>query len=248
MHSLHHVLWTGGFDSTFRVCQLLIEQEHEVQPIYATHMGFQEDLIFDSYDCPNDIQKPAMPHEMQALAKIRTTLGHDFPGALSRLRPICFIPSRRANDDWVEGKKILGPGINRGRQYNLLRLVALQYQHPIELCIERSPPGHNSVGDALMPWVERDGDIYRLREDLPDQLLDLDSTQCLANFQHFRFPLLHVSRQDMMQMARTASYNHILEQTWSCRDQRPNRKPCGICFCCQGRRRDKVFWPNPLGV
>ena len=30
-----HVFWTGGFDSTFRICQLLIDEKRKVQPIYV---------------------------------------------------------------------------------------------------------------------------------------------------------------------------------------------------------------------
>lgn len=248
MNQTHYVLWTGGFDSTFRVCQLLIDQQREVQPLYATHMGFQDELIFTTYDRPNHIQKPAMPHEIQAIEQIRGTLERDFPEAFSRLRPIRFIPSRRTEDDWVDAKKIKGPGINDGRQYDLLRLVALQCDQPIELCIEKSQDGHNKVGDSLMPWVEAIDGVYRLRADLPNAQLDPGSTAGLANFRGFRFPMLYTSRQDMMEIARQGGYQQILRNTWTCRDFRPNRKPCGECFCCMGRRRDEVFWPNPLGV
>lgn len=249
MKPIHHVLWTGGFDSTFRICQLLIEQQCEVQPIYVTHMGFQEQLIFRSYDSPNHIQKPAMPHEMQAIANIKALLRQDFPAAAKRLRPIRFLCSRHEPDAWNEAQKVKGPGINNGRQYSLLQLVAKQYKHPIELSIERSPPGHNQVGDTLMPWVvEDENGVYRLQDELPEEKLTANSTESLKNFLSFRFPVLRISRYEMMEKARIAHYQHLLERTWSCREFRQDRKPCGECFCCRGRIRDDVFWSDPLNT
>ena len=242
------ILWTGGFDSTFRICQLLIDEQRDVQPVYGVQMGFQDDVIVDLYDEPNHIQKPAMPHEMQAIENIRLSLERDFPAARARLRPIRFVPSRTHSEDWTEDTKIRGPGINKGRQYDLLRMVAERYGRPIELCIERSLPGHNQVGDSLMPWVEEVDGVWRLREDLPAALLDPADTAGLVNFARFRFPVLHTTRAEMMEIAGRGSYQHILRQTWSCREYRPSRRPCGECFCCLGRQRDGVFWDDPLGV
>ena len=31
-----YVFWTGGYDSTFRICQLLVRYKTAVQPVYIT--------------------------------------------------------------------------------------------------------------------------------------------------------------------------------------------------------------------
>ena len=31
-----YVFWTGGYDSTFRICQLLIKEKVAVQPVYIS--------------------------------------------------------------------------------------------------------------------------------------------------------------------------------------------------------------------
>ena len=31
---VHYVFWTGGYDSTFRLCEMLVNEQKVVQPIY----------------------------------------------------------------------------------------------------------------------------------------------------------------------------------------------------------------------
>ena len=40
---IHYMFWTGGYDSTFRLCELLIDQKKTVQPLYVS-------LVLDN-DC-----------------------------------------------------------------------------------------------------------------------------------------------------------------------------------------------------
>jgi len=245
--NIRHILWTGGWDSTFRVCQVLFSNKF-VQPIYATHMGWQNEIIKSTFDKPNHIQKPAMLHEIQELENIRNSLSSKFPELYSRLLPIRFIPCRENDSDWKEEEKPLGPGINQGRQYSLLRLISDKVDKPIELCIEKSPDGYNTVGDSLIPYAEKYEDVYRLKKDLPSELFDKNSINSLYNLQKFMFPLLHVTRKEMLEIATKNGYADILKKTWSCREYRPNNKPCGECFCCKGRIRDGLWEPDPLNI
>ena len=33
---IHYLYWTGGYDSTYRLCEMLIVEKKKVQPIYVT--------------------------------------------------------------------------------------------------------------------------------------------------------------------------------------------------------------------
>ena len=64
------LLWTGGWDSTFRLLTLLLREQHEVQPYY----------ILDSLH-----YRPAVPAEREAMRLIRQALLKRWPEAAVRL-------------------------------------------------------------------------------------------------------------------------------------------------------------------
>ncbi|MCV2490722.1 hypothetical protein OF117_15285 [Geodermatophilus sp. YIM 151500] len=96
------LLWTGGWDSTFRLLQLLLVERRAVQPIYVVDPG-----------------RRSTRHELRAMAAIRA-------GALPRLAgPTLLAPSRvvLAGDyppspaDVALGQAIRGRGVKLGDQY-----------------------------------------------------------------------------------------------------------------------------------
>lgn len=233
-----HLFWTGGWDSTFRICQLAITLKKRVQPIYVNAMREAGG------------QRLCMTHELQAMEYIRADLRRDFPGASRRISPLIMISQSElygdVDSDDPPPEKIKGPGLGEGWQYSMLGSIAARWDHPIELSIEKSDDGHNPVGDSLIPNVEPDGHCYRLRDDLPSALFDPDNPECICNFRNLRFPLLLTTRPEMREIARASGYLHILEESWSCTQYRPDNTQCGECFCCRGRRRDGVWKERPF--
>lgn len=233
-----HIFWTGGWDSTFRVCQLIIEIGARVQPIYVHSLR------------ESGGQRLCVTHEIQAIEYMQADLRHDFPSAAARLEPLILISQAEIyglpNSDDPPPFKTRGPGLSDGWQYSVLGAIAARWNQSIELSIERSSDGHNLVGDSLIPHVVPTGNSYQLRDDLPQVLFQPNHLGSLYNFRHLLFPLLFTSRSEMCEIARNAGYLHILEESWSCTRYRPDNTQCGECFCCRGRIRDGVWKANPF--
>ena len=70
MAAMTPLLWTGGWDSTYRLLSLLLGEERAVQPYY----------ILD-----NPRSRPAVPAEREAMRRIRQRLLYRHPEAAVRL-------------------------------------------------------------------------------------------------------------------------------------------------------------------
>ena len=93
MNNITHLLWTGGWDSTFRLLQLLFEKKVKVQPHY---------IIADGQTASEEIV---------TMNKIRQHLYHKYPKTRELLRPIIFFDKRRIDhcdeihNAYIETKK-----------------------------------------------------------------------------------------------------------------------------------------------
>ena len=68
-----HLLWSGGWDSTFRLLYTLLVRGEAVQPHYIIN-----------------IRRPTLHREIQAQVRIRKLLQKEHPKAASRLYPVRY--------------------------------------------------------------------------------------------------------------------------------------------------------------
>lgn len=78
----HDILWTGGWDSTFRLLQLLLIEQEEVQPHY---------IIFPS--------RNSTSIEIERMKKIRAVLQRDYPSESNLLLPTKFCNKNEIEPD-----------------------------------------------------------------------------------------------------------------------------------------------------
>lgn len=64
------LLWTGGWDSTFRLLQLLHDTDADVQPLYLVDEG-----------------RGSTPREIETMRTIRAKIERRWPQVANRLRP-----------------------------------------------------------------------------------------------------------------------------------------------------------------
>jgi hypothetical protein len=119
--SIHQVLWTSGWDSTFRILDLVLVQRAPVQPIY---------LVIR--------ERPSAALEMAHMDLIREKLAERCEAAAGRLLPTRYY----AKDDLKhhEGIKRAFWNMRResylGEQYEwLARLVTQESLEGVELCV-----------------------------------------------------------------------------------------------------------------
>jgi hypothetical protein len=128
------VLWTGGWDSTFRVLQLLLVEKRPVEPIY----------MFDS-------GRRSSQRELQTMEHLRDQLRQrmDDPSLLAPLR-IFLSSDYPPSDDLIARYRSLHERAPFGPQYP--RLAGIAEAHGwrnVELCMERTP-GTPSLWNQLL--------------------------------------------------------------------------------------------------
>jgi 7-cyano-7-deazaguanine synthase in queuosine biosynthesis len=207
-----HLLWTGGWDSTFRLLQLLVETEARVQPIYVV-----------------DEKRASTPREIDTMRTLRREIVETLPGAEARLLPTRYGGSF--------GAITIEP--HHRRQWRALQEDArVGYQHPNlasyaeQNDIERLEIGvqiearASEVRDQLEPHFETQetpgGPVTVLAE-------GVDGPAAL--FERFAFPLLSLPKQDMKAEAERWGLRSIMEKTWFCYDPVLGF-PCGACHPC----------------
>jgi len=200
------LLWTGGWDSTFRLLTLLLVERRVVQSYYIV-------------DRPR--HRPGVPAEQQAMARIRDLIARRDPDAASRLLPTieCAVDAIPADPKFTahyEG--CLKAGFIGGQYEWLARYCAAHGMDAMELAIHRDDKARELLSGLIDSSRTRLDDRHR-----GDSRYEL--------FRCFRFPLFDTTKRDMQARAREAGFDEIMSLTWFC--HRPRKgQPCGRCNPC----------------
>ncbi len=208
-----HLLWTGGWDSTFRLLQVVWEKKQAVQPYY---------LI--------DPDRPSLSYELRAMYKIKAVIEAERPFSANLIQPTRFwaLGDLPVNQTITEQYRRMNTFSEMGIQYEwLARLAVGSEASRLELGLQGHDNGmtywQTKLRENLLP-ASGEGDVYRLK-DQPDP-------SDLLMFKQFRFPVLKFTKRDMAQWAVEQQCDHILAMTWFC--HRPLRGiPCGLCNPCR---------------
>ena len=201
------LLWTGGWDSTFRLLQLVVSEGRTVRPHY----------VF------NDERRGAV-EETRAMRRVAETLARSHPEAAPRV-----LPTRVAFRHDVDGEggaadareRLLGETY-LGTQY--VWLAAYAEAAGVE-ALEMSVHLDDKAEHYLRPHVvARPGGGYELSPSAPADVRAL--------YGRFVFPLLDLSKPEMRRVARAEGFEGAMRHTWFCHE--PIRgEPCGRCAPCQ---------------
>jgi hypothetical protein len=206
-----NLLWTGGWDSTFRLLQLLLLHRIPVAPYYL-----------------EDPTRASTPIELQTMARITDHLHEHYPHTRALLQPLQLASvGDVAGDQEIDAAlKQIRERVFIGSQYAwlpafckqrgivdmelgvhvddkvqaLLRAFALEYDHPLGFRTVRVDPRH--AGSAE----------FRL-------------------FRYFSFPLFHIDKVGIDRRADAEGWGALMDMTWFC--HKPARgRPCGVCAPC----------------
>jgi len=205
------LLWTGGWDSSYRLLDLVLAQGRAVQPIYFT------------------LDRRSAPLERQAMERIRAELAERWPGSVPLLGPTQYLDMAPVPEDPDALAALVAlrglPGARRlGGQYYSLAAAARHYGIAgLELGLHAEDG--SAWYDRLKANVEAEGDSWRLVADPEPAALRL--------LDRFSFPLLALSKQDMAVRAGAAGFADLLEGTWFCHSPDRRGRPCGLCAPCR---------------
>jgi len=205
------LLWTAGWDSTFRLLEAMLLRGREVQPYY---------LI--------DPERPSTPEELHAMQRVSAAVAERFAGAAGLLREakICKGVDIRP-DPAITGRFLrLKARSHLGGQYDwLARFAEQQGLDELELAVHRDDRAAAFLEPHVVLCEERGDRYYKLRDDPPDPDLRL--------FERFRFPVFDKTKRDMQRLAREHGFADVLELTWFCHLPTADGQPCGTCNPCR---------------
>jgi hypothetical protein len=204
--SATRLLWTGGWDSTFRLLQLLLVERRCVQPFYVIDRAQH---------------RPGVPAERRAMSLIREWLTGLYPDAAAGLHPTYECPFEEiAPNQRITAcfEQSLEYGFIGGQYEWLARFCAQHAIDDVELAIHRDDRARELIADLI--------DASRTRVDprfAGEGRYEL--------FKCFRFPLYDKTKLEMRDEARRAGFEEIMAYTWFC--HRPiDGEPCGVCNPC----------------
>jgi 7-cyano-7-deazaguanine synthase in queuosine biosynthesis len=228
----HNVLFTGGWDSTFRLCQLSF-RDVEVQPVYFDGQRY--------YDRTN--WKKEMQAQDDVLALLRQkeatkAVFHD-PIRLTDKDLPKDDAFDRAFEKWSPCDLIPG-------QLRFLGKVAKLYPD-LEYCIEGPTLKRRRQGfkkGKTHAFLEEQGFKFKFH---PDGSTDVDSSKADPDLQllwgGLTFPILGITEQDMVPYIHRWGYEDVFAKTWTC--DFGGDEPCGVCHNCETKWASglKNFFP-----
>ena len=206
-----NIFWTGGWDSTFRILQLLVVEKKTVQPYY----------IIDS-------TRKSTEAELTAMNTIRTGMCQKFPFIEELLRPTIIVKLVE-----IDKEKILLPNFERltksvvlGGQYAWLAAYCEEAGiHDMELSIQRPGRMHDLINDKM-----------KLLQNGKDVVCVIDEKTKYSDLytllKYYRFPILNLTKPDMTPIAEKAGFIDLMDLTWFCHNPRDNNTTCGMCGPC----------------
>lgn len=217
-----YIFWTGGFDSTYCILEAIFIDNNIVIPIYLSG-------IIDNTPS-NSVRRKNNKEELMSIKNILNILKKNDPEKSKLLKPLIIIPNFNLSTKTKDSLQILYNKKMVRRpicQYGYLSQISLNLNKPIEIAIEKEPRS-SIMYKSIHRFVTDSGKNRRIHKKYINKYKELDI------YRNFRFTTLHLSKQNMLQIAKLNNFDKYLYLTWSCWYPK-NGKPCGRCIMCKER-------------
>ena len=203
------LLWTGGWDSTFRLLQRLLIEQQPIQPVYVVNPDRQSAIA-----------------EIRTMKKIKQRLIAEYPHVRSTLhfgKTVGFYdfdphPVYQDAYDRILARQYLGT------QYVWLASFCDEMNiRDIELAIHQDDKAHR----ILAPLVTSAGAEGCYQVD--DRFAHTDEYRL---FRFFRLPIFDLTKTQMLEIARAEGFEELMKLTWFCHTPSRKQRPCGTCNPC----------------
>lgn len=210
MSEIKKVLWTGGWDSTFRILYIVLVEKRKVQTYY----------IIDPF-------RWSLVQEFKAMANIKRALRQRYPELSGLLLPTLYFDKTDVVKNEYLSTCFDAIKERLGGQYEWLSTWADQFSlSDIELVIESSDSvvGCRSV---ISNYLCKDENGYCVVD------AKFKGTPAYELFHYFLFAITDISKVDMKRIALKHDFYDILELSWFCHRPTYFSKPCGTCNPCK---------------
>lgn len=208
MGKVNNVLWTGGWDSTFRVIELY-RLGATIQPIYVL-----------------DPSRKSAIREMDAIHKITEGIPVKFMNSNAKILPLKLIKRNEVRPDLFIKfiHKVLRYQMKLGKQYYWLACIAKEYKH-LELSLHEEDIYRFFSLEQLIQF--NDGTIGQNWRIDPKKINFFKRHL----FSNMTFPIVTISKPEMKRISEENNFFDLMELTWFC--HKSNEKPCGKCNPCK---------------
>lgn len=218
------LLWTGGWDSTFELLQLLLIHRVRVRPLYLIDEG-----------------RKSVGWEILAMHRIRrlTSERHPFTRELFGVIQYMGVEGVPVDDDVQSAYEDVRQRRYIGEQYRwLASLMKAHGLHGVELGIHRDDKAHAVIEDMVVEKDQGGRKWFRLADEYA-------TTSEHKLFGSFVFPVLHMTKLDMWEECRRQGWEDVMQLTVFCHNPRPDGVPCGLCNTCRYTMEEGLAWRIP---
>ena len=202
------ILWTGGFDSSFRIVQLS-RMPVIIQPYYLSDNRVSEQM------------------ELSAIDRITERIRND-PDAQCTLLDLEYIP--------IADRKMI-PEVSKA-YYSLKKEGRLGTQYKWLSCFSKDHPGIElSVQkEGRMDYLVNKCGAFKTINDPVIGIycvvdIEKSSVDIVNIFGNFHFPIVNLTKLEMRDEYIRLGSGDIIDMTWFCHRPKGN-EPCGICPPC----------------
>lgn len=209
---IRNILWSGGWDSTFRLLWSLILEECMVKPFY---------LI--------DADRESTGIELKTMKDIKLRLFSKHPKTQQLLLPTEFrdVSDIAPNTEITESFQRILQKRFLGSQYEWLARFAYEQRnkHLEILTLKYGRP--YEVIKGFMKQKRQDNQLVYEIDDVAS------GTDEYRVFSCFRFPLIDSTKLDIKRLSEQYGFEDLMELTWFCNKPKRNGTPCGRCNPCK---------------
>ncbi len=216
------VLWTGGWDSTFRLLQLILSEKKRVKPHY---------LI--------DPDRPSVKNEKEAMDRIRQSLYKKFPHTKELLLPTDYtnVADVEPDAEITQAYNEILKTHHLGSQYDwLARYCKEKNISNLELGILGLSSKSGNLLFATANYNNKSHFSFdriistKAKEKKPDKSLCSKGEYIL--FKYFSTPLFHKTKKELGSRAQEFGAKDLMNMTWFCHRPLFGKHPCGRCNPC----------------
>lgn len=222
---LVNLLWTGGWDSSFRLLQLVLQHRREVVPHYLV-----------------DPTRASTQAELDAMQRIRDVLFENHPHTRTLLQPLhkFDIALLAADAIITEASRKIATKRFIGSQYDWLARYCKQLRlRELELAAgHRGGRIQGIIGSMVVQTNDHGLVSYRIDP-------KYSATEEFTLFGGFSFPLFELNKQETGKIAAGQGWLDILRISWFCHKPGTSNVPCGYCNPCLYAVDEGFGWRIP---
>ncbi len=210
-----NLLWTGGWDSTFRILQLSTK-DVIVQPHYLV-----------------DANRKSQKFELETIKSITEDI-RNLSSTRCIIRDLKLVNVSDINNDSniTRAYKNISENHRLGIQYEWLARYSKKFNN-----LEIGDENGRAADSILLSAIKANGAIKKIVDDKKGEYYVVDqsvsSDDIIKVFGNYHYPILYYNKLEMKKEAEEMGFIEIMNKTWFCHTP-IDSEPCGRCVACAG--------------